>query len=64
MVFEGIKKRWDNRGKQCLKCQKKLVGKEKWVCQKCRTDMSEGGVIALIVTGLTGIFINSNSKKS
>ncbi len=63
-MFEGVKDRWNNRGVRCLKCQKKLVGKEKWVCQKCRTDMTEGTIAALIIGALTGIGINSHNKKS
>lgn len=63
-MFEGVKDRWNNRGVRCLKCQKKLVGKEKWVCKKCRTDMTECAVATLIISALTGIGINSHNKKS
>lgn len=63
-MFEGIKDRWNNRGTRCLKCQKKLVGKEKWVCKKCRTDMTEGSFMTLILGVLTVIGISSHNKKS
>lgn len=63
-MFDGIKGRWNNRSVRCLKCQKKLVGKEKWVCKKCRTDMTEGAVATLIISALTRIGIHSQSKKS
>ncbi len=63
-MFEGIKERWDNRGTKCLKCQKKLVGKEKWICKKCQTDMTEGAVMMLIIGALTGIVFNSHNEES
>lgn len=63
-MFDGIKDQWNNRSVRCLKCQKKLVGKEKWVCKKCRTDMTEGAVAILVISALTGIGIHSQSKKS
>lgn len=62
-MFEGIKNRWNNRGARCLKCQKKLVGKEKWVCKECREQLGETGVALLIAAAFTGWGIHSHNKK-
>lgn len=62
-MFDGIKERWRNRGTRCLKCQKKLVSKEKWVCKKCRTEMMTEGAVATLILTLTGRGINNHNKK-
>ena len=57
-MFDGIRDRWNNRESRCLKCQKKLVVNEKYLCKKCKTDMGIAGEVtagALLLYGLTKI---------
>lgn len=57
-MFDGIKVRWKNRGECCIKCQKKLVAKEKYLCRKCKNDLGITGEVtlgALVLYGLIKI---------
>ncbi len=54
-MFDGIKARWSNRGERCIKCQKKLVAKEKYLCQKCKNDLGITGEVTLGVLALYGL---------
>ena len=47
---------------RCLKCQKKLVGKEKIICTRCSREIGQGvaGVGALLVSA--GLFVLSKGK--
>lgn len=63
-MFDVMCDRWGNRGIRCLKCQKKLVAKEKWVCQECKrkgTQVLKAGAITIGV-GLVAA-IKSHNKK-
>ena len=62
-MFEGLKYRWDNRGKVCMKCKKKLVAGEKIFCKKCATDIRNGTGGAVLGLGLTALGIKHHNNK-
>ena len=47
-MLDAVRDRWENRGVRCLKCQKKLVAKEKLVCKECKSQLqSTAGAITV-----------------
>lgn len=62
-MFDAIRNRWANRTVRCLKCQKKLVAKEKWVCKECKSQMTVDAIVTLILGGVaaaTGLHKKNN----
>ena len=54
--FEKQKERFFDRSR-CLKCQKKLVGTEKWFCENCKQELKIGGGV---LGGGMGMFLIKN----
>ncbi len=63
-MFDGIRNRWNNWGVNCLKCQKKLVADEKWVCKRCKHELGEAGAAILIFSFLFGRGIHKHNHKT
>ena len=52
-MLDAVRDRWEDRGVRCLKCQKKLVAKEKLVCKECKSQLqlTAGAIVALLSIG-------------
>ena len=51
-MLDAVRDRWENRGVRCLKCQKKLVAKEKLVCKECKSQLTAGAIVTSLTAGL------------
>lgn len=60
-MLDAVRNRWENRGVRCLKCQKKLVAKEKLVCKECESKLTAKAIAALLATSLIAA-IKSHNK--
>ena len=60
-MLDAVRDRWENRGVRCLKCQKKLVAKEKLVCKECKSQLTAGAIAVLLATSLIDA-IKSHNK--
>lgn len=60
-MFDAVRDRWENRGVRCLKCQKKLVAKEKLVCKECKSQLTAGAIAVLLGAG-SAFAIKSHKK--
>ena len=61
-MLDAVRDRWENRGVRCLKCQKKLVTREKLVCKECESQLKAGAIAVLTLgTGLVAA-IKSHNK--
>lgn len=62
-MLDAVRDRWENRGVRCLKCQKKLVAKEKLVCKECKSQLqlTAGAIVALLGIG-SAFEIKSHNK--
>ena len=60
-MLDAVRDRWENLGVRCLKCQKKLVAKEKLVCKKCKSQLAAGAIAALLGAG-SAFAIKSHNK--
>lgn len=60
-MFDAVRDRWENRGVRCLKCQKKLVAKEKLVCKECKSRLTAEAIAALSVA-CSAFAIKSHNK--
>ena len=60
-MLDAVRDRWENRGVRCLKCQKKLVAKEKLVCKECQNQLGRLGTIAALFVG-SAVAIKSHNK--
>ena len=62
-MLDAVRDRWENRGVRCLKCQKKLVAKEKLVCKECKNQLGWLGTIAaLLAIGSVGATKSHNKN--
>ncbi len=62
-MLDAVRDRWENRGVRCLKCQKKLVAKEKLVCKECKSQLqlTAGAIVTSLTAGLIAA-IKSHNK--
>ena len=60
-MLDAVRDRWENRGIRCLKCQKKLVAREKLVCKECESQLKAGAIAALLCVG-SAFAIKSHKK--
>lgn len=60
-MLDAVRDRWENRGVRCLKCQKKLVAKEKLVCKECKSQLTAGAIVALLGVG-SAVAIKPHNK--
>lgn len=61
-MLDAVRDRWENLGVRCLKCQKKLVAKEKLVCKECKSQLTAGAIVAFGGT-VSAFVIKSHNKK-
>lgn len=61
-MFDAIRDRWKNRGVRCLKCQKKLVAKEKLVCKECKRQLANESMASLLLLGLVAFIKPHNNR--
>ena len=61
-MLDAVRDRWENRGVRCLKCQKKLVAKEKLVCKECKNQLGWLGTIAALLGASSAYAIKSHNK--
>ena len=63
-MLDAVRDRWENRGVRCLKCQKKLVAKEKLVCKECKSQLqlTAGAIIATLLSVGSAFEIKSHNK--
>ena len=63
-MLSAVRDRWANRRVRCLKCQKKLVANEKWVCKECREQLTWDALLGLILGFSSIAAVNSHNKDS
>ena len=63
-MLDAVRDRWENRGVRCLKCQKKLVAKEKLVCKECKSQLQStaGAITVFLVSAFAIKSHNKNDK--
>ncbi len=61
-MLDAVRDRWENRGVRCLKCQKKLVAREKLVCKECESQLKAGAIAALTLGAGLVTAIKSHNK--
>ena len=61
-MLDAVRDRWENLGVRCLKCQKKLVAKEKLVCKECKNQLGRLGTIAALLGVGSAVARKSHNK--
>lgn len=61
-MLDAVRDRWENRGVRCLKCQKKLVAKEKLVCKECTSQLTAEAIAVLTLVVSLGTAIKPHNK--